>query len=150
MLDFLFYKRRSEASRLLTGRINRQTMVGLEPGERRASRSTYCEVVWLIEFDGYGSPDFNGAEPVVSKDISPSGLSLIHTRQVQGTRVLIGMRQSEGMSFLKCHVGHCTTLGCGFLQIGLSPEGVVSVHARVATELRERFDARRQQLATVT
>lgn len=149
MLDFLFYKRRNEASRLLTGRINQQTMAGLEPGERRTSRSTYCEVVWLIENDSDGNPDFAGAEPVVSKDISPSGLSLIHTRRAQGTHVLIGMRQTEGMTFLKCRLGHCTPLGCGFHQIGLSPEGVVSVPTRVAIDLRERFDAPRHEPVTV-
>jgi hypothetical protein len=144
MLDFLFYKRRNEASRLLTGRINQQTMAGLEPGERRTSRSSYCEVVWLIEQNGYGQPHFAAAEPVVSKDISPSGLSLIHTRPVEGTHVIIGMRQSEGMSFLKCRLGHCTPLGCGFHQIGLAPEGVVSVPGHVATDLRARFDAPRE------
>jgi hypothetical protein len=149
MLDFLFYKRRNEASRLLTGRINQQTMAGLQPGERRTSRSTYCEVVWLIENDGYGNPDFAGAEPVVSKDISPSGLSLIHSRRVAGTHVIIGMKQPEGMSFLKCRLGHCTPLGCGFHQIGLLPEGTASVPARVATDLRERFDNSRHESVTV-
>ena len=148
MLDFLFYKRRNEASRLFTGRINQQTMAGLDPGERRASRSTYCEVVLLIENDGYGQPDYAAAEPVVSKDISPTGLSLIHTRPARGTHVVIGLKQAEGMSFLKCRLGHCTSLGCGFHQIGLSPEGLVSVPARVETELRERFDAPRQEPVT--
>lgn len=146
MLDFLFYKKKNEASRILMGRVNQQTMAGLKPGERRASRSSYCEVVWLVELDERGRPNFDSAEPVVSKDISPAGLSLILTRPFEGTDMLIGLRQTEGMVFLKCRRGHCTPLGCGFFQVGLSPDGVVSVPQSVAADLRSRFDVVREPM----
>lgn len=138
MLDFLFYKKRSEVSRILTGRMNTHYAAGLDPGERRSPRCTYCEVVWLIEYDR-GRPCFDEATPVVSKDISPTGLSLIHTSLLQEEHVIVGLRQQEGMVFIRCRRGHSTALGCGYFQIGLAPLEIVHAPREVASDLRSRM-----------
>jgi hypothetical protein len=140
MFSFLFYKKRSEVARLLTARVNHHCFTGLDPRERTADRTSYCEVVWLITAGPRGKYDYENAVPVVSKDISPQGLALIHTAPIEGIRVLIGLRSEAGMSFLACEAVHSSPLGCGFYQIGLTPTEVVnSVPQDVANSLRARF-----------
>ena len=149
MFDFLFYRKRSEVTRILTGRVNSQTVAGLHPGERRVSRSSICEVVWLIRLNSRQRPDFPTAIPVISKDISPQGLALVHTQPIEDEHVLIGLRREEGMVFLKCRVEHTTSLGCGFFQIGCDPEETVAIDEEAAAPLRQAYE-KRERLVPAT
>ncbi len=140
MFDFLFHKRRSEVARILSGRVNTHCASNLHPGARRASRSSYSEVVWLVRFTNRNRPDFDNALPVVSKDISPVGLSLVHTAPVDEERVIVGLRNGTGMVFVQCNIEHTTPLGCGYFQIGLNPDQLVSAPDAVCRSLLSRFD----------
>jgi hypothetical protein len=142
MFSFLFYKKRSEVARLLTARVNHHCITGLDPRDRTADRTSYSEVVWLITTDSRGRFDYGSAVPVVSKDISPQGMALIHNSPIQGQRVLIGLRGESGMNFLSCDTVHSSHLGCGFYQVGLAPTEVVSsVPKDVSIALFKRFAA---------
>lgn len=138
MFSFLFYKKRSEVARVLTARVNHHCFAGLDPRDRTASRTSYCEVVWLVTCGSRGRPDYGSAVPVVSKDISPQGLSLIHSAPLEEQRVLIGLRSDTGMVFLQCERAHSTPLGCGFHQIGLIPTEMVNVPDEVVRDLSRR------------
>ena len=65
--------------------------------------------------------------PVVSKDISTQGVSLVHTEAVESRRVILGLEGQHGPSFIRATVEHSTPLGYGFYQIGLYPEEVLHV-----------------------
>ena len=113
--------------RLLTSRINQNCLSNINPRDRGASRSAFCEVVFVIPCGRTGKPDFKSCFPVVSKDICAKGLSLIHNEPIDADPLVIGLQDRTGPCFVRCTLEHCTSLGFGFYQVGLHPEEVVSV-----------------------
>ena len=140
MLSFSSQNKKQEVQRLLTSRINQFCLSNINPRERAASRSAFCEVVFVIPCGRTRKPDFNYAFPVVSKDISAKGLSLVHNEPINGDPLIIGLQDQTGPCFIRCTLEHCTPLGYGFHQIGLCPEEVVTVTADEMVRLTRRLE----------
>jgi hypothetical protein len=140
MLSFSSQQKRQEVQRLFTSRINQSCLSNINPRDRAASRSAFCEVVWAIPCGRTGKPDFNSAFPVVSKDISAKGLALIHSEPITSDPLLIGLQDQTGPCFVRCALEHCTALGYGFYQIGLHPDEVVSVREDELAKLKRQLE----------
>ena len=126
MLNFDFFNQQAEVKRALSSRLNHTCMDGLRYQDRKVERSHFSEVVWVVPLVGR-KPDFSQSIPVVSKDLSLQGLSLIHSAPLIQSPLIIGVPGHCGPSFFECKVEHCSALGFGFFQVGLFPVKVVSV-----------------------
>ena len=145
MLGFFQHRKRAEVQRVLSGRINHRCFDQIRPGPRRSARSAFSEVLWVIPTNGRGRNDFAAAYPVVGKDISPDGLSLIHTAPMTDERMLVALEGQSQPVFLACTREHCTGIGYGFYQIGLHPDEAVSISDAELSLLKGRlseFDPR--------
>ena len=93
MLTSLFRSRnQQEIRRLFQGRMNRKYSQQIRFGKRVAPRANHSEVVWVIPYDAaIGRPDFSRVAPMVTKDCSCEGMSLIHDEPVTSERVLVGL-----------------------------------------------------------
>jgi hypothetical protein len=146
MLGFLFHKKRQEVSRLLHGRVNQTFVKQVGETQRSATRGAFCEVAWLIPYDARTKqPDCSCARPVVTKDISISGLSLIHNEAVTDERTIVGLQDETGLRFLLCTLQHCSSLGHGFHQVGLYPDEVIQISPADADMLPEDITAREEE-----
>lgn len=125
MLDFEYFNRRKEVQTALTNRVNTVCMDGIRHADRKNQRSPFSEVVWLVPTAGSKRGDYAKALPAVSKDISVSGLSLVHNQALTDEHVIAILPGNNGPTFLRCEVEHCTRLGFGFFQVGLRPERVL-------------------------
>ena len=139
-MDFALIKRQQEVQTLLTSRINHFCASNINPRDRSRSRSAFFEVVWVIPPTRTGEPDFEAAFPVIGKDISARGLSLIHNAPLISDPLVIGLQDQTGPCFVRCSVEHCSSLGYGFYQIGLNPDEVVSVEGKELKALNLRLD----------
>lgn len=140
MFGFLFRKRHDEVQRFLNRRINRSFLPQIDSGNRRHSRGEFCEVAWVLAYDDDEStPDFDDAHVVVTRDISPDGMSILQTSPINETRVVVALEGDLEMRFLLCAVTHSTPLGYGFFQVGLYPEEFLHVDADVAEDLKRRL-----------
>ncbi len=139
MFGFNWDSKRQEVRRVLTSRVNHNCLSNLDPRDRRFSRSAFSEVVWLIPIGRDGQPQWGFASPVVSKDISAQGLSLIHNEATVDDQLIVGLQDPTGPCFVLCTVEHCTSLGCGFYQIGLVPEQMVPISDANLKTVRERL-----------
>ena len=139
MFGFLFQKRRDEVRRLLATRMNSRYVSQFRYGNRTAPRGPLCDVVWIIPCgDGIDAIQIDQAYPVVTKDISPDGLALIHQRPISG-RLLVGLQGPLEMKFILSQVEHRTPLGYGFYQIGVNPEEIVALSPEQNYRLRQRM-----------
>ncbi len=128
MFGFLFHKKRGEVKRILHGRMNRAFVKQIDNKGRETSRGAYCEVVWVLPYDHRTKrADFDQVRPVVTKDISSSGMSLIHNEPLTDEKVVVGLHCETDRKFLLCTLQHCTPLGYGFYMIGLCPDEVLSI-----------------------
>jgi hypothetical protein len=125
MLDFEFFNRKKRVQTALTSKINTGCVDEMRYQDRKASRTVYSQVVWLVPCQGK-TPDYAQATPAVSKDISIEGLALLHTAPVNTKGAVVGLPGENGPTFLWCDVEHSTALGYGFFQIGLAPERVLN------------------------
>ena len=139
MFQFNQESKRQEVRRVLTSRVNQNCLSNLDPRDRRFSRSAFSEVVWLIPIGRDGMPQWGFAAPVVSKDISAHGLSLIHNEATVDDQLVVGLQDATGPCFVLCTVEHCTSLGCGFYQIGLLPEQMVPISDADLKAVRDRL-----------
>lgn len=141
MFGFLFHRKREEVKRILHGRMNRTYMQGIENKNRSGSRGAFCEVVWLIPVDEEArQPDFNRVTTLVTKDISSTGLSLIHNQPVHDRRVIVGLRDESLPRFIVCDLQHCTSLGYGHYLIGLHPEEVIQIDLGDVEAMEQRLN----------
>lgn len=125
MLNFDSFNQQAQVRRALSSRLNHNCMETLRHQDRKLQRSNYSEVVWLISLEGKRG-DYSQAVPAVSKDLSIQGMSLIHNRPLGDSPLIVGVPGNHGISFFKCQVEHCSSLGSGFYQIGLFPMKVLS------------------------
>jgi hypothetical protein len=95
--------------------------------DRKAQRSNFSEVVWLIPMEGKQA-SFSKAVPAVSKDLSIQGLAIIHTAPMSESPLVVGIPGEHGTSFFQCNVEHSSALGYGFYQIGLFPVKLLTPH----------------------
>lgn len=124
MLNFDFFNQRAEVKRALSSRLNHTCMDTLRYQDRKAQRSNYSEVVWLVPMDGKQA-DFSKAVPAVSKDLSIQGLAILHSAPLSESPLVVGIPGEHGTSFFQCNVEHSSALGYGFFQIGLFPVKLV-------------------------
>ncbi len=128
MFGFLLRKKKDDVRRAMYRRMNRSFARQIGERDRRDSRGAFCEVVWIIPCDDQSKRrDFSGAYPAVTRDISPEGLSLIHTSPIIAEQVLVGLQGKIEPRFLLCEIEHCTKLGYGFYQIGLHPKELINL-----------------------
>lgn len=139
MFGFLIHGKRHEVARILTSRLNHAVIEQHREGARTSARAALCEVVWLIPGAKHRSRDMDAAFPVVTRDISPRGLSLLHTAPVEQERIIVGLQDANGPKFVRCTLQHCTPLGFGFYQIGLYPEEVVALSRDEVRTLTEKM-----------
>ena len=123
MFGFQFYQKRGDVRRLLSNRANQTVLKQVRDGDRTTTRTAFCEVVWLIPCTDGGRPiNLDESLPVVTKDISGLGLSLIHSEEIAAERVVVGLECDSGFRTILCRCEHATPLGFGFFQMGLCPE----------------------------
>jgi hypothetical protein len=139
MFGFLFHRKRQDVRKALATRINHKCVAGIRHANRAVTRSPFCEVVWLIPDDGDLCGAFTDMVPVVGKDISTQGVSLIHNEPLADRRVVLGLEGAHGPSFIRATVEHSTSLGHGFYQIGLSPEEVLPAGPAEVSQWRRRL-----------
>ncbi len=140
MLGFFTHRKKAEVHRLLANRINESCLTRIKPGNRTATRTSFCEVVWLIPVHPHGELNLHAAFPAVGKDICPKGLSLIHSESLDCEHAIVGLRDQAGIAFLKCEVEHSTPIGYQFHQIGLYPEETVSLSDHDVKFLNDKFE----------
>ena len=119
MFDLMFgnASKRKRVQAVLTNRMNRTCFEDLSGSDRGPVRSPFCQVVFLISRRGRNW-DFDNAAPVISRDISPEGLALIHTASITDDEVLVALADKDGsLNVVHCAVQHCSSLGYGFWQI---------------------------------
>jgi len=128
MFDFLFHSKRSAVKRFMSSRVNRSVLDQMRVGNRDVFRSAYCEVVWMVPCDDNArSLEFDKVYPAVTRDICPTGLSLILNEPLATKKVVVGIDSESGRTFFRCVPEHCTELGHGFYQIGLYLEEIIEV-----------------------
>jgi hypothetical protein len=130
MLDFLFHKsnKREEVRRVLHGRVNRAHSQAVSVASLRgATRGSFTEVVWVVPCDSPATANFSKVFPAVTKDLSTSGLSILHTATITDPCLIIGLKDLQDRRFLACTRKHCTALGCGFYLIGMLADEVLEV-----------------------
>ena len=150
MFGFLFQKKREDVRRLLSGRMNRRYFRQFRYGDRLNPRGSFCEVVWIIPYDeGSSEPQFDQLFPLVTKDISSEGLSLIHNQPIHIKRMLVGLESSVEVNFVVCELQHSTPLGYGFYQVGLLPMEVVYLDQATVEGLKRQFEQFEEQAEVV-
>jgi hypothetical protein len=130
MLDFLFHKsnKREEVRRVLHGRVNRAHAQAVSVASLRgATRGSFTEVVWVVPCDSPATANFSNVFPTVTKDLSTSGISILHTAPIAERCLIIGLKDSQDRRFLACSRKHCTALGCGFYLIGMLADEVLTL-----------------------
>ena len=122
MFGFIQRKNCDEVKRVMNERINRHYAKQIRVGNRGTDRVAFCEIVWVIPFNNAtGQREFENAFPTVTRDISPGGLSLIHTMPIHCDRLLVGLQGDVERIFLDCICRHSAAMGYGFFQLGLEP-----------------------------
>ena len=137
MLEHWFNGKRRKAQSVLTSRINKKALAELSDTGREIHRSSFCKVVFLIPATKCGW-NVEEAVPVVSRDISTDGLSVVHTDSVTTESVLIGLIEANDLKFVRCSVQHSTELGYGFHHIGLMAVEVTNIDRRRAEVLQQK------------
>ena len=127
MFGFLFQRDRHKVRQALSKHMNRDFMKKFQFGQRTDARGAFCQPVWVVPVDDANEPAFDSAVAMITKDISPEGVSLISTEPFDLHQMLVGFGETEFMEFVQCTLEHCTPVGLGFYQIGLQPHCVVHV-----------------------
>ena len=130
MLDFLFHKsnKREEVRRVLHGRVNRAHAQAVSVSSARgATRGAFTEVVWVVPCDSPDTANFAKVFPAVTKDLSTSGLAILHTSCIAEPCVIIGLKDGADRRFLACTPKHCTALGYGFYLLGVLADEVLTL-----------------------
>lgn len=135
MFGFLLQRDRDKVRQVLSKHMNRDFLKKFRYGKRVDARGGFCQPVWIVPIDEADTPQFDAAFAVITKDISPEGLSLIHTAQLDATKVLVAFEAGDEFEFVHCTHQHSTPIGLGFHQIGLQPQWVERVKPADAARL---------------
>lgn len=96
----------------------------LHEGPRLEGRVNLTVPAWVVPLEGR-MPQIARAFAVVSKEFSPSGLSVVLNRPFSAEKVLVGFAWEDERTFLKGEVQHITPLGAGFSQMGVLAQEVI-------------------------
>ena len=123
---FLNRTKEIEAQRLILKLVNNHCpeLQYLHEGPRLEGRVNLTLPAWVVPLEGR-MPQVARAFAVVSKEFSPSGLSVVLHRPFSAEKVLVGFAWENERTFLKGEVQHITPLGCGFSQMGFLAQEVV-------------------------
>lgn len=139
MFDFTSGSKRQRVQAVLTHRMNQQCLNEMSANDRGPDRSAYVHA--LVVVPGRKRHwQFSEAFPVLSRDISPQGMALLHNELMEG-EVLVEVPGEAGPSFVRCSVQHCSSLGLGYWQIGLKALEVVNIEAKERHVLEQRIEA---------
>ena len=130
MLDFLFHKsnKREDVRRVLHGRVNRAHAQAVSVASARgATRGAFTEVVWIVPCASPDAANFTNVYPAITKDLSTSGMAIIHSACIQEPCVIVGLKDGADRRFLACTPKHCTSLGYGFFLIGMIADEVLTL-----------------------
>jgi len=127
MFGFLFQRDQDKVRQVLSKHMNREFLRKFRFGQRTNARGGFCQPAWVVPVNDADEPVFGNAFALITKDISPEGVSLIHTEPIGLPKMLVGFGDGESMEFVHCTLEHCTPVGLGFYQIGLHPRCVASV-----------------------
>lgn len=133
MIELWFDGRKKRAQAVMTDRVNQRSIEKINGSDRGILRSSFCKVVYLIPRDA-DEWDLSQAVPVVSRDISVNGLSIVHKQLIDNTRVLIGL-PGESLKFVAGKIQHSTPLGAGFFHTGIFTEAIVDIEVTEVEKL---------------
>lgn len=126
MFGFFLRRERNGVRQVLSRHMNRDFLQKFRFGKRVEPRGGFCQPVWIIPVDEAKELRFEEAFAVITKDICPEGMALIHTEPITLPKFVIALGEGERMDLLHCTVGHSTPIGLGFYQIGVHPQWVVT------------------------
>jgi hypothetical protein len=124
MRIFTRRQQRDDVRRLLSRYGNRDFLRLVRFGPRTESRGLFCRPVWIIPLAD-GQPDFSAMFPALTKDIHPEGLSVAHHSPIESSPVWVAIEDADQVQIVNCRVAHTTSLGLGFVLIGLHATAVV-------------------------
>ncbi len=115
-----------EAQRLILKLVNNHCpeLRDLHDGPRLEGRVNLTVPAWVVPLEGK-MPQIARAFAVVSKEFSPSGLSVVIHRPFEAQPVFVGFSWDDERTYLKGEVQHITPMGAGFLQMGILAQEVV-------------------------
>lgn len=103
-------------------------------GKRRESRARLCVVAVLIPYDT-GEIPVKQKLPVITKEFSSTGMSVILPEPRGFDRVVVGLKFQGELRFILARAVHLTPMGGGFFQLGL--EFLQMLHPGDHPELRD-------------
>lgn len=140
MFDFTSPIKRKRVQAVLTNRVNQKCMDELHGNGRDVDRTPYVHA--LIAVPGTKRKwRYEEAFPVLGRDISPSGVAVLHSSEVAG-ELLIEIPGQNISNFVRCVVQHANDLGFGYWHIGLSAKEIVELS-------REDYRALQKRLAEI-
>ncbi|MFK7819909.1 MAG: hypothetical protein AB8G99_14400 [Planctomycetaceae bacterium] len=149
MFDFVEAGQRKRVEAILAGRINESCLQELCGQDARGKQRSACIQVVCMVPEGDEGWDFTSVTPVVSRDISLSGLSILHREPVEGP-ILLEAPSVTGSRFVRCEVQHCRDLGHGYFHIGLSAKEVVNIEAIDRNRIERRLAEFAEEAAATT
>lgn len=133
-----FQRRPEEVRRLLSRYMNRDFAQRFRYGARRDPRALFSRAIWIVPFGPRHRPNIDAAYPVVTKDLSPQGISVLHSAPIADTELLVAIPEDQHLHFVRCEPEHATSIGLGFYQTGLQPKELVYPETRESQRLLER------------
>lgn len=138
MFDFSGAGNRRRVEAILTSRMNDLCFEELCGSARNKDRSACVNVICLVPRTDDGTWDFEQAMPALSRDISQSGVSVLHNAELNG-EYLVEVPRVQGSDFVRCAIQHNSQMGRGFFHIGMSAKEVVHVEALERNKLERRL-----------
>lgn len=148
MFGFSLQKRR-RVQAILTKRVNErctQEMYG-GSGERGPNRMPMAKAMVVVP-SARKDWDFENAFIAISRDISSTGMSICHSRRLEG-EVLVEIPGENSSTFARMAVQHSTEIGHGYWQVGMKAEEVVELDHADYSRLQERYAKIQDTLALV-
>jgi hypothetical protein len=138
MFDFGDAGNRRRVEAILTSRMNGLCFDELRGSARTRDRSACVIVTCVVPRADDGGWDFAQAMPALSRDISQTGVSVLHNAELSG-EYLVEVPRVQGSDFMRCTVQHSSQMGRGFFHIGMSAKEVVHVEALDRNKLERRL-----------
>lgn len=138
MFDFASPGKRKRVQAVLTNRLNQKCLNELQGNERGPDRTAYVHA--LIAVPGKKRKwRFEDAFPVLSRDLSTSGMAVLHNAVIEG-ELLVEMPGKNTSHFVRCTVQHCNQLGFGYWHIGLKAEEIIEIGLRQSETLAQQLE----------
>lgn len=141
MRFFTKRQQRDNVRRLLSRFGNRDFLRLVRFGPRSESRGVFCRPVWIIPLDE-SQPDFAAMFPALTKDIHSEGLCIVHHATIEQSPLWVAIEDEDQVQVVNCRVAHSTSLGLGFVLIGLHATAVVDPGPLVIHEFRREAASR--------